>query len=179
MRTDFKRLLTSTFFIRILFWRVLCWLVEMASPRHQCLNSTNHISRKRPIATNHCAMQKTSDKITIILQTKNLHVLSLSFCPYNINHTKPIKVCPFITSTSTFRANYIPSSPTDTTRDASSTPAPGSGGSGLQTPPTASRAICQVSTGGLGKQRVYLPEKVTWNQRKGEFLPRIIVQELC
>ena len=119
-------------------------------------------------------------KITIILQTKNLHVLSRSFCPYNIHHTKPIKVCPFITSTSTFRANYIPSSPTDTTtRHASSTPAPGSGGSGLQTPPTASRAICQVSTGGLGKSsRVYLPEKVTWNQRKGEFLPRIIVQEV-
>lgn len=122
---------------------------------------------------------KNADKITIILQTKNLHVLSLSFCPYNIHHTKPIKVCPFITSTSTFRANYIPSSPADTTRHASSTPAPGSGGSGLQTPPTASRAICQVSTGGLGKQRVYLPEKVTWNHRKGEFLPNIIVQELC
>lgn len=122
---------------------------------------------------------KNADKITIILQTKNLHVLSLSFCPYKIHHTKPIKVCPFITSTSTFRANYIPSSPTVSTRHASSTPAPGSGGSGLQTPPTASRAICQVSTGGLGNSKFTYLKKLPENHRKGEFLPNIIVQELC
>ena len=147
MRTDFKRLLTSTFFIRILRANVQITSAgkrpktpQIMVPWQKYWKDNNQIAKKK----------------YMFFHAQN--------CPcFCIHHRKPIKVCPFITSTSTFRGHFFEAIPYQW-HHASSTPAPGSGGSGLQTPPTASRAICQVSTGGLGRGKNRWSTLLKFNQ---------------